>query len=111
MSRRKGASGARQGVIRYSGPVSAGIQYRSGIPLPLNHRTKRVSIALSRSPAAPAYAAPLALNIETSGGSPTLTPVPISVKPFKNLRRDNLPRLVLMLDTGRPPFRGNHQVY
>jgi hypothetical protein len=49
------------------------------------------------------------LNIEMSGGSPTLTPVPISVKPFKNLRRDNRPRLVLMLDTAALPFEAANQ--
>src|SRR5215475_7588545 len=39
-----------------------------------------------------------------SGGSPTLTLVPVSVSPFKNVRRDSLTRLVMKLDMGRPPF-------
>src|SRR5262245_39561119 len=72
------------------------------MPLPLNHRAKRVSIALSRPRAVAAYAVPLALNIEMSGGSPTLTLVPVSVSPFKNVRRDSLTRLVMKLDMAPP---------
>src|SRR5262245_2585155 len=39
-----------------------------------------------------------------SGGSPTLTLVPVSVRSFKNVRRDSLTRLVMKLDMSSPQF-------
>ena len=47
-SPRNGASGERQGVIAYCDPSSEGIQYRSGMPFPLNQITKRLGIAFAR---------------------------------------------------------------
>src|SRR5216117_489873 len=41
ISARSDLSGARQGVRSESGPNSLGIQYRSGIPLPLNQKRNR----------------------------------------------------------------------
>ena len=84
-------------------PSSDGIQYRSGMPFPLNHSTKRLSIALSAvRPAAAAYAVPCELNIETSGGSPTTICDPAAVSPFKMARRDSLTRFVITCDMNSP---------
>src|SRR5689334_8637823 len=70
-SPRNGASGERQGVIAYCEPSSEGIQYRSGIPFPLNQITKRLGIAFpATSGPGAAYAVPCELNIETNGGRP-----------------------------------------
>src|SRR5580700_10874363 len=87
MSSRYGLNGERQGVNWKSGPVSRGIQYFSGMPLPLNHNTNRDSIA--RDPALPAaaYAVPFPLNMAASGGSPMRTIEPAS-PPRRNIRRE-----------------------
>ena len=47
MSLRSDSSGARHGVISKPEPASLGIQYRSGMPLPLNQNTNRGVTALA----------------------------------------------------------------
>jgi hypothetical protein len=54
MSRRSDLSGARHGVNSYDVPISRGIQYFSGMPLPLNQKTKRGGIAADASSGAAA---------------------------------------------------------
>src|SRR6266566_2544782 len=69
------------------------------MPLPLNHMTKRLSIAVSALTAVPAaYAVPVALNIETSGGRPTQICAPERENPFNNALRDSLVRSVITCD-------------
>src|SRR3954464_6194353 len=89
MSLRNGASGFRHAVISYSDPVSLGIQYFSGIPLPLNQNTKRDSIFLAAALPGAAYAVPLGLNIASSGGSPIRINAPEAPTPLRNVRREN----------------------
>src|SRR5438046_10658845 len=74
------------------------------MPLPLNHSTKRLSMAFSPTLAggAAAYAVPCELNIETSGGSPTTICEPAAVSPFKMARRENLTRFVITCDMNNP---------
>src|SRR5438067_8763128 len=85
MSSRIAASGARHGVNSYAAPVSVGIQYRSGMPLPLNQSTTRGWIAASAAGVA-AYAVPFALNIAASGGRPTRIAAPVMLM-FRRNRR------------------------
>jgi hypothetical protein len=61
-----------------------GIQYRSGTPLPLNQRTKRLSIG----EVVAAYIVPVELNIDTKGGS---------ASPCNKVRREMRTRLVITL--------------
>src|SRR5450432_2969413 len=70
------------------------------MPLPLNHSTKRLSMALPApsAGASAAYAVPSELNIETSGGSPTRIGAPEAVSPFNRDRRESLTRLVITCD-------------
>src|SRR5215831_17032168 len=85
------------------GPTSEGIQYRSGMPFPLNQSTKRLSMGVSPTRAgAAAYAVPCALNIETRGGRPTTILDPAAVSPFKIVRRENLTRFVITCDMNSP---------
>src|SRR5580704_5027392 len=88
MSSRYGVRGARQGVNSKAAPVSRGIQYFSGMPLPLNQSTKREGIARDPVLAAAAYAVPLELNMAASGGSPTRTMDPAN-PPRRNKRRES----------------------
>src|SRR4051794_16311167 len=63
------------------------------MPLPLNHSTKRLSIASAFTVAAPgeaAYAVPWELNIDTSGGNPSAPSI---------VRREILTRFVITCDT------------
>src|SRR5687767_11883187 len=85
MSLRRDLRGARQGVSSYSVPVSVGIQYRSGMPLPLNQKTKRGVIALAAPPGA-AYAVPFDVNQAARGGRPTLIAAPAMPTPRRNRR-------------------------
>src|SRR5262245_35438226 len=68
------------------------------MPLPLNHRTKRLSMGVSA-----AYAEPVELNIVTSGGTPTVMAEPPIVTPFKKARRETLLRRVITCDMSFPP--------
>src|SRR5438876_9558679 len=99
MSCRYGVSGLRQGVNSKSGPVSRGIQYFSGMPLPLNHSTNRDSIA--REPVLPgaAYAVPEPLNMAASGGKPTRKREPAKPPRTKSLR-DKAMVVLLLSGTG-----------
>src|SRR5258705_10554394 len=72
------------------------------MPLPLNQNTKRLSMGLATPSAA--YPVPMELNMLTSGGSPTCTAPPASVRPLRNLRRETRERLVMTDDTGCPSF-------
>src|ERR1700687_2717987 len=98
MSLRNGASGPRHGDRRKSAPVSLGIQYRSGMPLPLNQKTNRLSMAFCETPSA-AYAVPVELNMLTSGGSPTWIAPPARVRPWRKRLRETLARLTITCDT------------
>src|SRR5215472_4330919 len=73
------------------------------MPLPLNQSTKRLSIGFP-APAgvSAAYAVPRELNIETSGGSPTIIGAPEAVRPFKIDRRESLTRFVMSCDMNGP---------
>src|SRR6185312_717309 len=75
------------------------------MPLPLNHRTKRVSIGFAGVPVAgsAAYAVPIELNIEIRGGNPTAILAPATVMPFSMLRLEVLSRLVITCDTRYTP--------
>src|SRR5437016_7775522 len=67
------------------------------MPLPLNQKTNRLSMACS-SPmgeASAAYAVPAALNMETSGGKPTQMGAPERDNPLSNARREILKRLAI----------------
>src|SRR5437868_6673639 len=70
------------------------------MPLPLNHRTNRFSMGASGLPSAgAAYAVPVELNIETSGGNPMIACAGPAARLLSNVRRDNLTRLVMTCDT------------
>src|SRR5438552_18018977 len=66
-----------------------------------------------------AYAVPVALNIETSGGNPTQICAPDSDSPFNRALRDSLLRRVITCDMTRAPLRWkfpcsnqrNHQLF
>src|ERR1700722_15356156 len=68
------------------------------MPLPLNQKTKRFGTAPECFAVSAAYAVPVALNIEISGGSPTIV-----VAPFRRDRRDKRKRLVITCDIERTP--------
>src|SRR5262245_43730068 len=73
------------------------------MPFPLYQKTKRVSTGVSFRTLAPggaAYAVPLELNIDTSGGRPTTIDACDAVHPFRNARRD---RRVLRVMTAAIP--------
>src|SRR2546421_13088110 len=67
------------------------------MPLPLNQKTNRLSMACSSAmgEASAAYAVPAALNMETSGGSPTQIGAPERDNPLSNARREIRKRLVI----------------
>src|SRR6185312_2788976 len=75
------------------------------MPFPLNHSTKRDSIGLAGVPVAgsAAYAVPIELNIEISGGNPTAILAPARVMPFSMARLEVLSRLVITCDTRYAP--------
>src|SRR3982750_2405773 len=76
------------------------------MPLPLNHRTYRLSIAGAGGGsvrASAAYAVPWELNMATSGGTPTMIGVCAAVRPFRKILRDSLLRFVITRDIHRPP--------
>src|SRR5438477_6217186 len=89
MSLRNAASGLRQAVNSKSGPVSRGIQYFSGIPLPLNQSTKRVSISPEATLLVAAYAEPLGLNIHSRAGTPIRIRAPERPIPRRRVRRES----------------------
>src|SRR4051794_3686406 len=63
------------------------------MPLPLNQRTNRDSMALPvRRLVSAAYAVPLLLNIAARGGSPIRTAAPLNPAPLKKVRLDMLLR-------------------
>src|SRR5579871_7015503 len=78
------------------------------MPLPLNQKTKRLSIGLAAPSAA--YAVPWELNMLTSGGNPMRIALPASVIPFKKRLRDTLGRLVMICDTGLPSCHSHHHI-
>src|SRR5260221_12926563 len=88
MSLRNGASGLRQAVNSKSGPVSRGIQYFPVMPLPLNQRTKRVSIPLEATLLGAAYAEPLGLNMHSRAGTPIRIMAPERPIPRRRVRRE-----------------------
>ena len=63
------------------------------MPLPLNQSTNRFSgalLAVARGAlVSAAYAVPVELNIETSGGRPTTTGAWAAVEPSRKIRRDS----------------------
>src|SRR3569623_52055 len=75
------------------------------MPLPLNHSTKRDSIGFAGVPVAgsAAYAVPIELNIEISGGSPTAILAPARVMPFSMVRLEVLSLLVITCDSRYTP--------
>src|SRR6187200_344918 len=91
------------------------------MPLPLNQKTKRFSMAadVPSAAASAAYAVPVELNMLTNGGSPTCTAPPASVRPFRKRLRDKRERLVITCDTGNSSLRGelprhhhgNHHIF
>src|SRR5262245_57006269 len=71
------------------------------MPLPLNQSTKRFSIGaavLTVAAGSAAYAVPVELNIEISGGRPTTTGACESVRPLRKILRESLGRLVMTCD-------------
>src|SRR5437868_1711102 len=69
------------------------------MPLPLNQKTNRLSIACSfPAGVSAAYAAPFELNMQASGGSPTTIRAPERDNPFSRARRDKRKRLVITCD-------------
>src|SRR6266852_3108329 len=74
------------------------------MPLPLNQSTKRRSngAVFFAGFASAAYAVPVELNIETSGGKPMMTGACERVSPLRKNRRDSLTRRVISCDTDAP---------
>src|SRR5215831_13867368 len=70
------------------------------MPLPLNQKTNRLSIAFDAPSAA--YAVPVELNMLTSGGSPICTALPASVSPLRKRLRETRERLTITCDTALP---------
>src|SRR5215831_6058626 len=70
------------------------------MPLPLNQRTNRLSIG--SVPAVAAYAVPVALNMETSGGRPTRTGACAADSPLRKILRESLTRRVMTFAMGTP---------
>ena len=58
------------------------------MPLPLNQMTNRFWIGARRPAASAAYAVPVELNIEISGGTPTMTGSWAAVRPLRKILRD-----------------------
>src|SRR5258706_14447622 len=85
------------------------------MPLPLNQKTNRLSMACSSAmgEASAAYAVPAALNMETSGGSPTQMGAPARDNPLSSARREILKRLVITcgmnIPSGGREFSRPHQ--
>src|SRR3954454_3976175 len=67
------------------------------MPLPLNQKTNRLSIAFCGPPSAP-YAVPSEFIMLTSGGSPTCTAAPAAVRPLRKCRRETRERLAITCD-------------
>src|SRR5215472_16834826 len=70
------------------------------MPLPLNHSTKRLSTG--SVPFVAAYAVPVELNIDTSGGRPSRTGAWAAVSPLRKILRESLTRRVMTFAMGTP---------
>src|SRR5215471_18887806 len=84
------------------------------MPLPLNQITKRLpGVSPARGGLSAAYAVPVELNMEISGGMPTIAGTCADVRPLRKIRRDRRGRLVMTCDICSPPriqnFPGLHQ--
>src|SRR5215472_8310856 len=76
------------------------------MPFPLNQMTNRLWIELPIAAGAglsAAYAVPVELNMEISGGTPTTTGSWAAVSPLRKILRDKRTRLVITCDTDFPP--------
>src|SRR5689334_6386620 len=75
------------------------------MPLPLNQKTNRLSIACSfPAGVSAAYAVPFELNMQASGGSPMTIRLPERDNPFSRARRDKRKRLVITCDMNGASF-------
>src|SRR5215471_2555381 len=75
------------------------------MPFPLNQMTNRLWIELlvAFGGVSAAYAVPVELNMEISGGTPTTTGTWAAVSPLRKILRDKRTRLVITCDTDLPP--------
>src|SRR5262249_19475645 len=75
------------------------------MPFPLNQMTNRLWIELlvAFGGVSAAYAVPVELNMEISGGTPTTTGTWAAVSPLRKILRDKRMRLVITCDTDLPP--------
>src|SRR5215471_16823374 len=76
------------------------------MPFPLNQMTNRLWIELPIAAGgglSAAYAVPVELNMEISGGRPTTTGNWAAVSPLRKTLRDKRTRLVITCDTDFPP--------
>src|ERR1051325_10703437 len=74
------------------------------MPLPLNQKTKRLSIGVAP------YAVPVEFSMLTSGGNPTCT-APAAVSPLRNRRRETRKRLAITCDICPCPSPSHHRDY
>src|SRR5437763_15706576 len=76
------------------------------MPFPLNQTTKRFWMPPASGAWAgrsAAYAVPVELNIEISGGTPTMTGTWAAVRPLRKILRERRGRLVMTCDIVDPP--------
>src|SRR5947208_8730205 len=90
------------------------------MPFPLNQMTKRFWMppaSEARAGRSAAYAVPVELNIEISGGTPTMTGTWAAVRRLRKILRERRGRLVMTCDIVDPPggwklsqfYQGDHQ--